>query len=179
MKLRKALVAVAVFAVGSFVLVPAASAADTTATFQITGALGITVPSSVALNTGTVMTGAASASGQLGSVNVTDERGVAAAWTTQVSGTPFTTGTGLTANEKIELAAITYGSGPATASPFGVGAFIALPTIIMSGAASTLTVNLTGGDGNVSRTWNPTLTFSLLPTQKAGPYTGTITHSVL
>jgi len=177
MKLRNALASAAVLAVGTFALAPAASAApgDTVATFTITGLIAVTVPSSADL--ATVATGATSASGQLGPVTVEDTRGVAAAWSTTVSTTTFTTGAG-TPNQTVLLPKISYGSGPATAQT-GIGGFVPLPTIVMAGADSTRTINLSGGDGMNSTTWNPTLTFSLLSTQKAGTYTGTITHSVV
>lgn len=154
-----------------------AQAADTIATFQITaGTLGITVPAStVALATGTVNTGAATASGDLGTVSVADNRGALVnSWTTTVSSTTFVTGTA-TANETVAKTNIAYASGVAD-STTGLGTFVpgTLATMAVAGTAAAWT----GSAGNNTAAWNPTLTFTLLPSQVAGTYTGTITHSV-
>lgn len=154
-----------------------AQAADTIATFAITaGVLSITVPAStVALATGTVNTGAATATAQLGGVTVSDARGaLLTGWTTTVSSTTFVTGTS-TSNETVAKANIAYSSGAFTAHS-GLGVFV-------PGTLADLAVAGTGGShtgvaGNNSTTWNPTLTFTLLSSQVAGTYTGTITHSV-
>lgn len=157
----------------------AATTGSTTATFTITaGALAITVPTStVALATGTVNTGAASASAQLGAVTVADTRGALLnSWTNTVSSTTFVLpGATPTANETVAVTAIAYSSGASTAHT-GLGAFVA-------GSASDFTTAKAAGThtafaGNTSTTWNPTLTFTLLSSQVAGTYTGTITHSV-
>jgi hypothetical protein len=176
---------VAAGALGVTVLAPASQAAPcasgvacpTTATFVITaGALNISVPAStVALATGTINTGAASASGQLGSVSVADTRGlVSATWTTTVSSTTFQTGGG-SANETVALNKIAYASGGPT-STTGSGSFTGstLATMTVPGTAATWTT----GVGNNTAAWNPTLTFTFLGTQAAGTYTGTVTHSV-
>jgi hypothetical protein len=157
----------------------AATSGDTIATFTISaGSLAITVPAStVALNTGTVATGAASASGQLGSVTVADSRGALVnSWTTTVSSTTFVLpGASPTADETVAKANIAYSSGASTAHT-GLGAFVPGSP---SGLASPGTAgSYTGAAGNSSTTWNPTLTFTLLSSQVAGTYTGTVTHSV-
>jgi hypothetical protein len=177
MKLRNALASAAILAIGLFAFAPAADAADTTATFTITGgSLAISVPAStVALNT--VSTGASSASGQLGPVTVTDTRGaLLATWTTTFSSTIFSTGA--SASETVALANITYASGLATATT-GVGAFVPIVATAMTAAPAGRTVSWAAGIGNTSATWNPTLAFSLLSSQVAGVYTGTVTHSVV
>lgn len=152
---------------------------STIATFTITaGALAITVPAStVALNTGTIVTGAASASAQLGPVTVADSRGALLnSWTNTVSSTTFVLpGATPTANEIVAVTNIAYSSGASTAHS-GLGAFV-------PGSASDFTTAKAAGThtafaGNSSTTWNPTLTFTLLSSQVAGTYTGTITHSV-
>jgi hypothetical protein len=146
----------------------AAPTGDTTATFTITGgALNITVPTSpVAL--ATVATGAATASGQLGTVTVADTRGaLLSSWTTTVTSTAFVTGTS-TPNETVPAANVQHASGAATSS--GLGVFV--PGVLGVGA------HWTGAGGNNSSAWNPTLTFPLLASQVAGTYTGSITHSV-
>ena len=156
----------------------AATSGGTIATFTISaGSLAITIPAStVALATGTVATGATSASGPLGPVTVEDTRGALLnGWTNTVSSTTFVTG-GSTANESVALTNIAYSSGLSTASS-GLGVFVP------SGTVSDFTTAKAAGThtalaGNSSTTWNPTLTFTLLSSQVAGTYTGTITHSV-
>ena len=155
----------------------AATTGNTTATFTITaGALAITVPSStVAL--GTVNTGAGSVSGQLGGVTVDDARGALLnTWTATVSTTTFVLpGATPTADETVAKSAIAYSSGASTAHT-GLGAFVpgVLPDLSSAGTAGTHA----GAAGNSSTTWSPTLTFTLLSSQVAGTYSGTITHSV-
>jgi hypothetical protein len=153
----------------------AANSGSTITTFAITGgALNITVPAStVALATGTVATGAATAAGQLGSVTVDDTRGALLnGWTTTVSSSTFVTGTS-TANETVAVGNIKYASGASTAHT-GLGVFVPTLTATALGADA----SYTGAAGNSSTTWNPTLTFTLLSSQVAGTYTGTVTHSV-
>src|SRR5262245_36896092 len=74
-----------------------ASAADTTVTFSITTAgLTISAPSSASI--GSVASGSASISGQIGPVTVTDLRGTLnGSWTASVISTDFTTGGGTSA----------------------------------------------------------------------------------
>ncbi len=181
MKVRIAIVSAATLAAGLFALTPGAFAAtagtDTTFTIQA-GGLAITVPSSVALATGTIDTGTSSASAQLGDVTVTDTRGaMGATWVTTESSTTFLTGTG-SASEAVALDHISYASGAATATS-GTGTFAPLTTTPMSAAPAGRTVSWAAGMGNNSATWNPTISFSLLSTQVAGTYAGTITHSVV
>jgi hypothetical protein len=154
----------------------AAVTGDTIATFSITGgALAITVPAStVSLATG-VATGAATASGQLGSVTVADNRGALVnSWTTTVASTTFVTG-GASTDETVAVNKIAYSSGAFTAHS-GLGVFV--PGVLANGTVPGTAGSYTGAAGNSSTTWNPTLTFTLLSSQVAGTYTGTITHSV-
>ena len=119
-------------------------------------------------------------SAQLGTVTVTDHRGMAtASWTATVTATTFVTG-GATAAETIPLTQITYWSGPATATT-GTGTFT--PGQASAAAAVNLTVprtafSLTGGSSVNSASWNPTLSVSVPAAAVAGTYTATITHSV-
>jgi hypothetical protein len=171
--------AVAAIAGASALFAPAAHAAagDTIATFAITGgALSVAVPAStVALSTGTINTGAASASAQLGTVTVSDARGALVnSWTTTVSSTTFVTG-GSSADETVAKANIAYSSGLSTAHT-GLGVFV--PGTLSSMASNGTGASYTGAAGNSSTSWNPTLTFTLLSSQVAGTYTGTINHSV-
>jgi hypothetical protein len=155
----------------------AANSGSTITTFAITGgALNITVPAStVALATGTVATGAATATGQLGSVTVADTRGALLnSWTTTVSSTTFVTG-GSSADETVAVNQIAYSSGASTASS-GLGVFV--PGVLANGSLPGTAGSHTALAGNSSTTWNPTLTFTLLSSQVAGTYTGTLTHSV-
>jgi hypothetical protein len=181
MKIRRMAVLGAVLAAVAPVmtLTPvAADAATTTATFSITaGGLSITAPSgTVALTGATAATGASSVAGTLGSVSVADTRGNAVAtWTTTFSSTTFTTG-GATADETVALASISYASGTVTKT--GTGAAVANAGTAMSAAANLRVVTF-AGIGNNTATWNPTLTFTLLSSQVAGTYSGTVTHSVI
>ena len=162
---------------GAVVPAQAVTPGDTIATFTITaGALAVTVPAStVAINTGTVNAGAATASGQLGSVTVADTRGALLNnWTATVSSTTFVTGGASTA-ETVAVNQIAYSSGAATASS-GLGAFV--PGTLANGSLPGTAGTHTAFAGNSSTTWNPTLTFTLLSSQVAGTYTGTVTHSV-
>ena len=156
---------------------PASAApGDTTATFAITGgSLSVTVPTPSA-PIATVATGSLTASGQLGTVAVTDSRGALVnAWTTSVSSTAFITGAGADASTTVAKTNIAYASGPAT-STSGLGTFVpgTLATMSDTGTGAAWT----GAAGNNSADWNPTLAFTLLSSQVAGTYTGTVTHSV-
>jgi hypothetical protein len=141
------------------------------------GTLTITAPGSTTLPS-TSPGGTTSA--QLGTVTVTDNRGVpAASWTATVTGTTFVTGTG-TAPQTIPLTQVTYWSGPATATT-GTGTFT--PGQPSAAAAVNLTVtrtafSLAAGSSVSSASWNPVLSVSVPPSSVAGTYTATITHSV-
>ncbi len=159
---------------GSLIAATTAQAADTTATFTITaGALTITAPASADL--GAVAVGAESIDGQLGSVTVTDTRGVLVGeWAATVVGTDFTTGGG-TPGETVPSIDVSYSSGSAT-STTGVGTFTPGPGGILNVPRVAFTgTGLTGGN---SATWNPTLAITLPFSAPAGTYSGTITQSV-
>jgi hypothetical protein len=177
MKIRRlALAAVAVLLPGLAFAAPA-GAADTVATFSITaGGLAVTVPSgTVALSGATAAAGSSSVAGTLGSVSVADTRGaLVATWTTTFSSTAFTTG-GASADETVALANISYASG--TVSKTGTGTAVPNVGTAMSALAAARVVTF-AGIGNNTASWNPTLTFTLLGSQVAGTYTGTVTHSV-
>lgn len=152
-----------------------ASAADSTTTFAITGGLlSITVPTPSG-PIATVATGALTASGQLGSVGVTDNRGALVnVWTTTVNSTTFITGAGTDPSTTVAKTNIVYSSGESTSTD-GLGTFVpgtATMTLGGTGAA------WTGAAGNAAAAWNPTLAFTLLDSQVAGTYTGTVTHSI-
>jgi hypothetical protein len=156
-----------------------ASAQDTTVTFTVqAGSLAISVPGAADL--GTVDPGVTQ-SGQIGTVTVTDERAaLSASWTASVASTEFTTGGG-TASETIPNTAVSYWSGPATATT-GTGTFT--PGQAAAGDAVVLSeqrtaFSLTGGVGSNTASWNPTLVIDVPAAAVVGTYTGTVTHTVL
>jgi hypothetical protein len=141
------------------------------------GALSITVPATASL--GSIAPGG-TLSGALGAVTVSDGRGLpTASWTATVSTTTFTTG-GATTAETIAKSVVSYWSGPAT-STAGAGTFT--PGQLTAANAQALSVTrtaftLSGGTGNTSATWNPTLVIHVPAQAVGGTYTGTVTHSV-
>jgi hypothetical protein len=141
------------------------------------GALAITVPASTALP-GAAPSGTTSA--PLGTVTVTDQRGIASAsWTATVTGTAFVTGGG-TAPETIPSTQVTYWAGPATATA-GTGTFTtgqASAAAAVNLTAPRTAFSLTSGSPVNSVSWNPTLSVSVPAAAVAGTYTATITHSV-
>ena len=165
--------ALAVGAAALFVTVPGASASGTSTTFSLTaGSLTITQPASV--NLGSAAVGSLTLSKSLGTVSVSDTRGnLTSTWTGTVSSTSFTTG-GATQYETVATSSIAYSAGLATSST-GVGTFTpgTLATMTSPGTAGAW-----AGTGSNSVSWDPTVTFTLSPSQVAGTYTGTITHSV-
>ena len=147
----------------------------TNTTFAINaGGLSITVPASKAV--AAVSTGASNASGQLGAVSVTDNRGLLVnSWSATVNTTNFVTGTSTT-SETVTKSNVAYSSGAAS-STTGLGAFV--PTLAPTAVGEGVTgASWTGAAGNSTASWDPTLTFTLLGSQVAGTYSGTITHSV-
>ncbi|WP_326645201.1 hypothetical protein OG884_12435 [Streptosporangium sp. NBC_01755] len=151
-----------------------ALAVDTTVTFSIT-ATGLTINAPGSANLGSVASGAASISGQIGPVTVTDERATLnGSWTATVTGTDFTTG-GATGPETISNINLSYSPGAATATT-GEGTFTPGPGGIINVPRTAFTgTELTG---NNTATWNPTLTVTIPAATVAGTYTGTVTHSV-
>lgn len=179
-KVTKAALAAASLALVT-VAAPAA-AEDTVATFAITssGSLGVSVPTGTTgspKDLGSTSAGSLTFAPQLGAVTVTDTRAALVAnWTATASGTHFdlqTTGADPTndANQRVANTAITYTAVPSVS----VGTGVATPSV------GTLAVGATVayvGTGSNTVTWNPTLTMVLSPTQVAGTYKGTVTHSV-
>jgi hypothetical protein len=144
----------------------------TTVTFTVTtGTLTITVPSAADLGSATDGT---NATGSLGVVTVSDDRGLLnTSWVATASSTAFTTGTG-TPDETIPAANATYIPGTVTVT----GTVTPVTHIItLSGAAqSVVDGNAARGDNDAS--WNPTISVSIPGVAIGGLYTGTITHSV-
>jgi hypothetical protein len=162
---------------------PGGACGDTVVTFAVTGgALQISVPSGNnttpdTLGGASAAAGSLSVGGSLGNVTVTDQRAaLAAVWAVTVSSTNFDniTTAGGSPQETVLNTAVGYA--PGTASKTGNGNVTpASAASVGSGAvvASWL------GVGINSATWNPTVSFTLLPDQVAGTYRGTITHSVV
>lgn len=186
--MRKPLVLVmsAAMSVGLAAFVPVAAnagAGDTPSTFTLSssGGLSIAVPdgSVTPVSLGTASTGSGSLSHALGNVTVTDGRGqLTATWSATASSTDFTTGT-QTANETVTKANVGYYAGVGTALVGQVGGFVPAGTALTPvSLGSSAAVGQWAGTGNNTVTWNPTITFTLSPSQVAGVYSGTITQSV-
>lgn len=177
-KMLLATAAAATLVIGVSLPAHAATTGDTTTTFTLTGGLlNLTAPASAALGSGAA---GGTLSASLGSVQVVDDRAaLAAAWTTTVSSTNFTTGAA-SAAETIAKANVTYWSGAATATTgtatFVPGQATALNAAALGAAVTAFTVTL--GTGSNSATWAPTLGINVPATAVAGAYTGTVTHSV-
>jgi hypothetical protein len=156
--------------------------ADTVGTTNITlsvsaGGLAITVPATTPLGSGAP---GATVIDPLGVVQVNDLRALLnTAWTTSVSATNLTTGTGTPA-ETIATTFISYWSGGGIAET-GTGTFIpGQPTSSQAQNLSTprTAFSLVGGTGNNSASWNPTLEVDIPVGAVFGNYRGTVTHSV-
>jgi hypothetical protein len=161
---------------------PAAAAptADTVVTFDIeAGTLDIVAPAAADIGGGAPGT---DITGTIGPVTVTDSRASAdASWEVTVTSTNFTTGTG-TPSEVILATEVEYWSGPATATT-GDGTFTpGQPTAAdaepLDNVLPVIAFTHTGGTGNNTATWNPTLIVHAPLDSEAGTYTGTVTHSV-
>jgi hypothetical protein len=161
---------------------PASSTTTTTTTTEPTtpppsGTLSISAP-------GTLHLAAAGAgrvfSARMGTVTVTDTRGVVdGAWTARVSATPFITGDG-TAGQRVERSSIAYWSGPATDRS---GTAVLVPGQAGPGQAVPLTAtrtafSATGVRGANTAAWNPTVVVRVPEGAVAGRYRGAIIHSV-
>ncbi len=167
--------------IATLVALPAA-AADTVATFEVVAAGGINVDVPVGdsitpVDLGQVTSGTVSFAPQLGTVTVTDERAALVAnWTATATGTDFdltTTGADPAGdpNQRVAATAISYSALPTV----DLGTGIATPSVGTLGVGG-LVAYVGSGSNTVS--WNPTLTMTLLPTQVAGVYEGTVTHSI-
>jgi hypothetical protein len=140
-------------------------------------ALAISVPPAAAL--GSVPSGTNSLSHQLGPVTVTASGLVAPSFIASVSTTTFKTGSG-SAGETIGITAVSYWSGPATAT---IGLQNATPGQVGAAQAQILSQSRTAFSSaglalSITTTWNPTIVVAIPAAAVAGTYTGTITHSV-
>ncbi len=153
-----------------------ASADDTTVTFTVTtGAIDISAPTGpVALTNGTLTPGG-TASGQIGTVDVTDARGVTpAAWDATVSSTAWNG----PAVAPIPSTAASYAAGPVVATGTGIcSAAVAGP--IPTTPVTTFAVRHTGGSGGNTCAWDPTITVVIPVTAATVTYTATVQHLVV
>jgi hypothetical protein len=147
----------------------AADTGDTVATFTLQGgSLDITVEQDAALTDGAP--GAASVTGSLGAVGISDTRGSTSGWIVSAASSTFVDGAGSGST------GVSYNSGAATAStgtvtPTTEGATSI--TAVAPVAAGTL------ASGNNTASYTPTLTVGLPANALAGDYQGTVTTSVL
>ncbi|TYC01016.1 hypothetical protein FXF53_12495 [Micromonospora sp. WP24] len=157
-----------------------ADAAPALRTFQValTPGVDITVPAVVNLGAGLV---GGTLTGQLGRVEVTDFRGPVNpnTWVATVSATLFTTGPG-GAQRTITRDRISYWSGPAVRSTGGGTVVPGQPTAAQAVtlAATREAFRKTGGNGNNTVAWVPSVRVAIPTGIVAGTYRGTITHSV-
>jgi hypothetical protein len=180
MLFRAGLTALVAATMAPVALVGVARASTTTTTFSLLGgSLNISVPTGT-VNLGSISNTATSITGQLGTVTVSDNRGLlGGAWTSSVSASKFTTGGG-TAAETIPQTGVTYWSGAATATS-GLGSILAGQlTAVNEVVIGTVQTAFTGGAliGNNAASWNPTMTIAIPAGAIAGTYTGTVTHTV-
>ncbi|MCW2935083.1 MAG: hypothetical protein JWM19_6045, partial [Actinomycetia bacterium] len=137
----------------------------------IAGPLSITAPASAGLGAGPP---GATIQANLGTVQVTDDRGFGAGWTASVSSTDFTTGGG-TPVETIPAGDATYViTGLAAAT--GPATFQVISPVGLSGSPQAV-VSATNVTGNTSATWNPLIQVAVPGGAVGGTYTATITHS--
>lgn len=178
--MRRLVVAVVATATVAVLVPHEARGANTSTTFTLSAAGGLSVSAPASTNLGSAATNAGTLSAQLGTVTVADDRGLLlGSWTASVSSTDFTTGTA-TAPETINKASVSYWSGAATASS---GTMVAVPAQLLAVNAVTLAASrtafsATGVIGNTSLSFNPTVVVNIPASSVVGAYSGTITHSV-
>jgi hypothetical protein len=147
----------------------AADTGDTVATFTLNGgSLDLTVEGDAALSDGAA--GAASVTGSLGALGISDNRGISLGWVVSAASSTFVDGAGSVST------GVSYDSGFATAStgmvtPTTEG--LTSITEVAPVAAGTL------ASGNNTASFTPTLTVALPASALAGDYSGTVTTSVL
>jgi hypothetical protein len=131
-------------------------------------------------NLGATARGGRVVSARLGTVTVTDTRGVVdGAWTARVSATPFATG-GSSAGGRVAPSAIRYWSGPATARS-GTARLVPGqrgPWDAVRLTSTRVAFSATGVTGRNSASWVPTVVIRVPEAAVAGRYRGAITHSV-
>lgn len=173
--MRKTLIITPVLASAALLVLGAgpAFAADTDATFTITGgALAITAPTgTVALGTAPASAGTQDIGAALGNVTVTDGRGGVAGWVASVISTAFTPPAG----PAVTASAVLYATPAATVT--GTSTVTALNADGPIGVKPVQTA--TGVSGANTATWNPTVTVHVPAGTVSGVYTATLTHSIV
>ena len=162
---------------------PAAPAAATPVTFEVTttGTLSVTSPAGpVDLGTGAVGTTIGTA-GNFGAVTVTDNRALnPASWTATVTSTNFVNSS--TSADVIPAGDATYLTETVGATPSQALGSTAVSvnntTTIPLGTGAQNVVTETGFDGDNSAQWNPEIQLAVPATAVLGTYDATITHSV-
>ena len=152
-----------------------ASAADTTATFTLAaGTLSVSAPPSApaALIVNGAIGVATLATGSLGTVTVSDQRGGATAWSVYGASTPFM-------NVAQAAGQVTYDAGVA---PVAVGGATFTPTAAGVPQPMSTTAAVVGagtGPGSSIVTFDPTITVAIPPSGNLiGAYSGIITTSI-
>jgi hypothetical protein len=162
------------------------TASTTTTTTSTTTTTGLASPGTLSisapgrLDVGTAASAGRAISARMGTVTVTDTRGVVGgAWTARVSATAFTIEGGA-AGQRVAPSSIAYWSGPATArsgtaalAPGQPGPSRAVPLTATRTAFSATRVS-----GANTAAWNPTVIVRVPAGALAGRYRGAIIHSV-
>lgn len=169
MRKSLAILPLLVCAAGVLAFAGPASAAPSTATFEVTGdTLDIAVPASVDLGSVTASAAAQELTAiPLGNVTVTDGRGVSSGWVATASATNFS-------GPQTLAGASVYS--PTAASATNATVTPAADQTLATTAAPVQTATLAVGVN--SATWNPTITVTIPANALAGTYTSTITQSV-
>jgi hypothetical protein len=153
-------------------LVPLGSAVaapgDTVTTFTVAGG-GLVLTAASVADLNSVATGAASVTGSLGEVVVTDARGGTDGWTVTAVATKFTN----TTVTGPQSTGVSYDAG--TVAETGDVSTTVSPGDVTAPATAVTADNVTG---NNTATFSPSLTVTLPPNALAGDYEGTVTTSV-
>lgn len=148
-----------------------ASAADTAATFSLTGGeLILSVGASAALTNEASGVAANVITGTLGEVAVSDARGGTAGWVASAASTTFT-GTDLSVSDSVA-----YTNGAVTETGTNTIAAVTSAALTTTPAA---VASATAVSGNNTASWNPTLDVSMPAGALAGDYAGTVTTSLV
>jgi hypothetical protein len=177
--MRKIMIVTPLVATAALVLLAAgpAFAADTPATFQITGdPVTISAPES-SVNLGTITStvgGATTGSDSLGAVTVTDARNDTINWTATVQSSPFTV-VG-TPTKTVAASEVTYTNGAAATT---TGTVTVSPTNPVLTLADPQTVQVGSGvSGLNTASWSPSISVAIPDGALVGTYSGTVTHAV-
>jgi hypothetical protein len=154
---------------------------DTTVTFTVTTTGGLSMTAPAAVNLGTEAVGGV-LSAALGTTTVTDDRALdVATWAVTASSTDWTVvgGTG-TAPETIPAGDVTYTPGAITTTGtiVATGTATALANAAVAPAVDPTVVAGTGGIGDNTASWDPTISVAIPAGVVASGYTGVITQSV-